>query len=111
MLMHILFALVALLPLCLASPTPIKRAEYSGIRLVSGRDGSCLFLGAANGGGYQVTAVDCNALGESPGWDISKGSGSVIATGTNLALDAGSAPGNNGIVKVGAVRARHHTNS
>lgn len=49
--------------------------------------------------GTSVVAMECASAA---GWDISPGSGSVVLTGTNLALDAGVNPSNNGALKVGS---------
>jgi hypothetical protein len=98
--------LLSLLPFlataALASPI-VKRADNQLIQsTVSGR---CLSppsgaAGVANGQvGIEtnVVTVDCN---DAAAWNISPGSGSVILTGTNYALDAGENPGEQGGVKV-----------
>ena len=85
------------------SASPIKRANNQLI--VSTRDNKCLSPagGAAAvttgqvGNGTPLVTLDC---AQAAGWDISPGSGSVVLTGTNYAMDAGSAPGNNGQLKV-----------
>jgi hypothetical protein len=87
----------------LALASPIKRANNQLI--VSSRDQKCLSPagGAAAvtanqiGNGTPLITMDC---AQAAGWDISPGSGSVILTGTNYAMDAGSSPGNNGQLKV-----------
>jgi hypothetical protein len=93
-----------LLLLALAtSASPVKRANNQLI--VSSRDQKCLSPagGAAAvaasqvGNGTPLVTMDCNSAA---GWDISPGSGSVILTGTNYAMDAGTTPGNNGLLKV-----------
>ena len=93
-----------LLLLALAtSASPVKRANNQLI--VSSRDQKCLSPAggaaavAANqvGNGTPLVTMDCNSAA---GWDISPGSGSVILTGTNFAMDAGTTPGNNGLLKV-----------
>ena len=93
-----------LLLLALAtSASPVKRANNQLI--VSSRDQKCLSPagGAAAvaagqvGNGTPLVTIDCNSAA---GWDISPGSGSVVLTGTNFAMDAGSSPGNNGLLKV-----------
>jgi hypothetical protein len=48
--------------------------------------------------GTPLVTMDC---AQAAGWDISPGSGSVVLTGTNYAMDAGVTPGNNGLLKVG----------
>lgn len=92
-----------LLLLALAtSASPVKRANNQLI--VSSRDQRCLSPagGAAAvaagqvGNGTPLVTIDCNSAA---GWDISPGSGSVVLTGTNFAMDAGSSPGNNGLLK------------
>jgi hypothetical protein len=93
-----------LLLLALAtSASPVKRANNQLI--VSSRDQKCLSPAggaaavAANqvGNGTPLVTMDCS---QAAGWDISPGSGSVLLTGTNFAMDAGSSPGNNGLLKV-----------
>ena len=93
-----------LLLLALAtSASPVKRANNQLI--VSSRDQKCLSPagGAAAvvakqvGNGTPLVTMDCS---QAAGWDISPGSGSVILTGTNYAMDAGTTPGNNGLLKV-----------
>ena len=93
-----------LLLLALAtSASPVKRANNQLI--VSSRDQKCLSPagGAAAvaakqvGNGTPLVTMDCS---QAAGWDISPGSGSVILTGTNFAMDAGTTPGNNGLLKV-----------
>lgn len=98
-----MFSLLALLPLlAVVVASPVKRANNQLI--VSGRDQLCL---SPQGGAAAVTAgqvgngtplitMDC---AQAAGWDISPGSGSVILTGTNYAMDAGTTPGNNGLLK------------
>jgi len=90
---------VALLPLLavLASASPIKR--FSGVQILSGRDGKCLTVDTTQtpSNGLAVTSGNCVTAST---WDISPGSGSIILHGTGFALDAGSTPGNNGALKV-----------
>ena len=94
-----LCSLVALLPLlALAAASPIEK-RYNGVFIVSGRDGKCLTAQTRNGAGEPVYTQDCNTAGTAT-WDINPGSGSVILHGSNLALDAGSNPGNNGGLKL-----------
>jgi len=91
--------LLALLPCLLAFPTVTKRADNQLIS--AGRDGLCLSLqggkGTAASNGVPVVSLPCD---QASTWSISPGSGSVIVSGTNFALDAGSNPGNNGALKV-----------
>lgn len=101
-----LASLLALLPfLAITSASPIaKRANK--ILIESGRTpGQCL---SVQGG---RTAVSAGQLGNNTPvvtiacavasfWDISKGSGSVLVSGTIYALDIGLTPQNNGPVKV-----------
>jgi len=90
--------LLSLLPLTLAAPYE-KRA--TGQLIYAGRDGLCLSLqGGKNTGPSSGVAVVSIACDQASTWDINKGSGSVILSGTNFALDAGSNPGNNGGLKV-----------
>ncbi|KAK4688940.1 hypothetical protein P7C73_g1169, partial [Tremellales sp. Uapishka_1] len=86
--------LVVLSVLAFASATPIaKRA--SGHLIQSYRTGRCLSPASGKSGlsatadGTVLTTVDC---GSAVLWDISPGSGSVIVSGTSLALDAGVDP-------------------
>jgi hypothetical protein len=74
-----------------------KRATNTVIR--SGRNGQCLSLpsGVQPANGVQLVTRDCSSATR---WDISPGSGSVIVTGTNFALDAGVPQGNNMVAKV-----------
>jgi hypothetical protein len=98
--------LVALLPLlALASAGPIVKRQ-GNVLIESGRNsGQCL---SVQGGRQAVT--DGEVVNDTPVvtlncaaasfWDISKGSGSVLVTGTNYALDLGLSPTNNGNIKV-----------
>ena len=74
-----------------------KRATNTVIR--SGRNGQCLSLpsGVQPANGVGLITRDCKTATR---WDISPGSGSVIVTGTNFALDAGVPQGNNMYAKV-----------
>lgn len=96
-----MLALVAVLPpLLCATASPIAK-RYTGVKIVSGRDGKCLAAAPKTSVGSAVTSVDCNSNPSYPMlWDINPGSGSVVLSGTDLALDAGSSPGNNGGLKV-----------
>jgi hypothetical protein len=93
----VLLALVAVLPnLAIAGPVA-KR--YTNQVIKSGRTGTCLTL---QGG---VQTVDGSLLGvgdcaTATKWDINPGSGSVIVSGSNFALDAGVSPHNNVPAKV-----------
>lgn len=98
-----LFAVLPLLALVSASPV-VKRADSRLIQ--SGRsNGYCLSVqggrqAVADGNfnnGTPVTTLLCSVASF---WDISPGSGSVVVSGTNYALDIGLQPGNNGPVKV-----------
>ncbi|WRT68135.1 uncharacterized protein IL334_005110 [Kwoniella shivajii] len=91
-------ALVLLPLLGLTAAAPTKR--YNGVQIVSGRDGKCLGAAPKTGSGSAVTSVACTGTSYATLWDINPGSGSVVLHGTNLALDAGSTPGNNGALKV-----------
>lgn len=94
-------ALVALLLfLGAASAAPLDRRD-TGVYIYAGRDNKCLSLpvGATPGDGTPVVSLDCARAGLSK-WDINRGSGSVVLTGTNFALDIGLNPGNNGPLKV-----------
>ena len=103
MLLTALTALTALLPLIAAAPTPSPALAQrsTGQLIISSWDGLCLAVGespdAAPYNGAPVHSVPCyyGSL-----WDIDRGSGSIILSGTDYALDAGSNPGNNGAVKV-----------
>lgn len=79
-----------------ASPVQ-KRFTNSVIR--SGRTGGCLSLpaGTAPSNGAGLVTRDCSTASR---WDINPGSGSVILSGTNFALDAGVPQGNNMYAKV-----------
>jgi hypothetical protein len=75
-----------------------KRATNSVIQ--SGRNGQCLSLPSGVTipyNGVQLVTRDCSTATR---WDIARGSGSVIVTGTEFALDAGVPQGNNMNAKV-----------
>ncbi|EIW71520.1 hypothetical protein TREMEDRAFT_27944 [Tremella mesenterica DSM 1558] len=97
MLASILFGI---LPLLTDASPVYKRYTSQRIQSVS-QKGQCLSpVGWPNvtlSNGVQVGSVDCD---QAPGWDISPGSGSVILSGTNYALDAGTGKDNNEIVKI-----------
>ena len=90
------FALLSILGLAIGSPIE-KRATNVVIRL--GRSGECLSLPAGTNpsNGVGLVTRDCVAATR---WDISPGSGSVIVSSTNYALDAGVPQGNNNPAKV-----------
>lgn len=90
-----------LLPLLasLVSASPITK-RYTGAKISAGRDGKCLSASGTPYNGLAVLSVDCAGAST---WDINPGSGSVILSGTNFALDAGSNPGNNQGLKVYSV--------
>lgn len=95
-----------LLPaLGLISATPILKRETARL-IESGRNpGFCLSVqggrAAVSAGqvtdGTPVITLGCDLASL---WDVSKGSGSVLVSGTNHALDIGLTPGNGGRVKV-----------
>jgi hypothetical protein len=96
---------LAILPLlALAAASPITKRANNQL-IVSSRDGKCLSpqggAAAVSAGsianGTPLVSMDC---AQAAGWDISPGSGSVILTGTNYAMDAGTKSGNNGQLKV-----------
>jgi hypothetical protein len=93
-------ALLALLPTLLALPTTSTKRANS-VQISAGRDGLCLSIQGGNGAQYYaglpVVSLPC---GQASYWDISPGSGSVILSNTDFALDAGSTPGNNGGLKI-----------
>lgn len=103
--------LLNLLPLLALSLTITSEAKpvslskrFTGVHLVSGRDGKCLSVAPGTvDRGLAVTTVDCNTANTARTWDLNPGSGSVFFSGSGLALDAGSNPGNNGNVKVSLV--------
>lgn len=98
--------LFALLPfLALSSASPVNKRASSRL-IESGRAGGfCLSVEGGRAAvaagtvtnGTPVTTLACAAASY---WDISKGSGSVVVSGTNYALDIGLQPGNNGALKV-----------
>ncbi len=94
----IALSLLSLLGLTQGGPIS-KRATKQYI--YAGRDGLCLSLGGGSGtipyNGAPVISLPCAGASV---WDISPGSGSVILSGTNFALDAGSNPGDHGSLKV-----------
>ncbi|WWC69835.1 uncharacterized protein I206_103778 [Kwoniella pini CBS 10737] len=91
-------ALIAVPLLALVNASPVEK-RFTSAKIVSGRDGLCLGVTKA-GVGSPVVSVACSNANYLTNWDINPGSGSVILSGTGLALDAGSTPGNNGALKV-----------
>ena len=89
-----LLAVVA--ELVVASPL---NKRYTNSVIQSGRNGQCLSLpaGVSASNGVGLVTTSCNTATR---WDINPGSGSVIVSGTNFALDAGVPQGNNAIAKV-----------
>ncbi|KAK8847670.1 hypothetical protein IAR55_005529 [Kwoniella newhampshirensis] len=80
------------------SNTNILVKRYTGVKIQSYRDGLCLRpTGVRWGDGTQVLSTTCDmgAL-----WDINPGSGSLVLSGTTLALDAGTGTENKEIVKL-----------
>ncbi|KAK6905226.1 hypothetical protein I203_106046 [Kwoniella mangroviensis CBS 8507] len=93
-----MFFLASLLSLlALSSASPIHK-RYSSVKIQSNRNGQCLSpQGDALANGVRVGTLPCD---QAKTWDIDPGSGSVILSGTNLALDAGTGNDNNEIVKL-----------
>ena len=99
-LLHLVPSILLILASITATPidtAPAKRAD--GVYIYSGRDGKCLSIpaGSQPADGTPVVSVDCDGAKK---WDIVRGSGSVILSGTRYALDIGLDPGNNGRLKV-----------
>lgn len=95
-----MLALAALPLLALtAAASPITK-RYTGVQIVSGRNGNCLVAAPKTGVGSAVYTEPCGSSVAAQLWDINPGSGSVLLTQSNLALDAGSNPGNFGALKV-----------
>lgn len=97
-----LFALLPLLAIASASPID-KRATGQLIR-VGRNPGQCLSVDGgrdtvSNGRVHDATGVVSQSCDTASLWDISRGSGSVIVSGTKYALDIGLNPGNNGNLK------------
>lgn len=93
----IVLALVAVLP-SLAVAGPLQK-RFTNTVIRSGRTGTCLTLQ----GGVQIIDGSLLYVGDcatATKWDINPGSGSVIVSGTNFALDAGLNPHNNVPAKV-----------
>jgi hypothetical protein len=91
-------ALLAVLAGELVVGSPLQK-RFSNSVIQSGRNGQCLSLpaGTAPSNGVTLVTANCNTATR---WDINPGSGSVIVSGTNFALDAGVPQGNNAIAKV-----------
>jgi hypothetical protein len=112
--MQYLFALLPFLATAaLASPI-VKRANNqliqsttSGLCLSPTSDAAGVASGAL-GDETNVVVLDCN---DAATWDISPGSGSIILSGTNYALDAGENPGAIGGVKVSLYALRERLTS
>lgn len=49
------------------------------------------------GNGANLVSVDCD---DAAGWDLSRGSGSIILSTTSYAIDIGENPGDSGSLKV-----------
>jgi hypothetical protein len=83
----------------LGRASPIARQDSSSSMLIeSARDGKCLAPSSnVLENGTQIISVDC---GTAALWDIVQGSGSIILSGTNFAIDLGLQPGNNGPIYV-----------
>lgn len=97
--------LLALLPIlatgAFASPI-VKRANNQLIQSVT--SGLCISPAASAGGignGVNIISEECDTAA---GWDLSPGSGSIVLTGTNYAIDAGENPGASGGLKVCQIR-------
>lgn len=92
------YSLFAVLPLLTsAAPAKTYSKRDTNVYIYAGRDGKCLTLQGTLGNGTPVVSGDCNGASR---WDINRGSGSIILSGTNYALDIGLNPGNNGPLKV-----------
>ncbi|WVQ64200.1 uncharacterized protein L199_002362 [Kwoniella botswanensis] len=88
---------IYLLPSTLASPLT-KR--YSSVKIQSYRSLKCLSpvaLPAEWEDGTRVTTVNCTSAVE---WDINPGSDSILISGTNWALDAGTGDQDTAIIKI-----------
>lgn len=96
-----LVALLSIASLATASPLPEARSlnkRYTRVQIQSYRNGECLVPeGAKWGNGFQVITKPCY---QATWWDISPGSGSILLSGTSMALDAGTGTENNEIVKI-----------
>ncbi|OCF60256.1 hypothetical protein L486_02936 [Kwoniella mangroviensis CBS 10435] len=89
--------IICLLHLSLATPL-IKR--YSSVKIQSYRSLKCLSPVAPPAeweDGTKVTTVNCTSAVE---WDINPGSDSILISGTNWALDAGTGDQDNAIIKI-----------
>lgn len=96
-----LVALLSIASLATASPLPEARSlnkRYTRVQIQSNRNGECLVPeGAKWGNGFQVITKPCY---QATWWDINPGSGSILLSGTSMALDAGTGTENNEIVKI-----------
>jgi hypothetical protein len=86
----------ALLPATLAAP---MQKRMTGVTIEWNFTGNCLSLPLDGqvGDGTLLITTPCRLATK---WDINYGSGSVVASGTNFALDAGVPQGNNAPAKV-----------
>nr|XP_018266701.1 uncharacterized protein I303_00676 [Kwoniella dejecticola CBS 10117]OBR88859.1 hypothetical protein I303_00676 [Kwoniella dejecticola CBS 10117] len=107
--MYFLAAILPLLALTTSiSASPIQK-RYNGVKIQSSRNDLCLSplpqpqLRGDNAtettyaDGDKVGVTDC---ADAQVWDINPGSGSIVLTGTNFALDAGTGTDNNEEVKL-----------
>ncbi|OXC64430.1 hypothetical protein AYX13_06175 [Cryptococcus neoformans] len=96
-----LVALLSIVSLAAASPLPEARSlhkRYTHVQIQSHRNGECLVPeGVKWGNGFQVITKPCE---QATWWDINPGSGSILLSGTTMALDAGTGTENNEIVKI-----------
>nr|XP_031860805.1 uncharacterized protein CI109_003849 [Kwoniella shandongensis]KAA5527877.1 hypothetical protein CI109_003849 [Kwoniella shandongensis] len=89
--------LISSLQYALAAPTSLSK-RYTSVKLKSFRTGQCLSpIGRVLADGVPVGTIDCS---QARSWDISPGSGSVLISGTNYALDAGDGRTNNEKLKI-----------
>nr|XP_018266051.1 uncharacterized protein I303_00020 [Kwoniella dejecticola CBS 10117]OBR88209.1 hypothetical protein I303_00020 [Kwoniella dejecticola CBS 10117] len=92
-------SLSALLALVGVAAHPLSK-RYSGIKIQSYRSLRCLSpVGRPSDwkDGTRVTSVPCETAVK---WDVSPGSGSILISGTNWALDAGTGDQDNAIIKI-----------
>ena len=95
--------LLPIIAALLGSAHPTSKSlskRFSGVEIVSGRDGHCLIAAPKTSVGSQVTSASCGSTAWATLWDIDEGSGSVLLHGTDLALDAGDDPSDGGALKV-----------
>ncbi|TYJ53806.1 hypothetical protein B9479_005566 [Cryptococcus floricola] len=94
-----LFSLL-FLTLTLTQASPLTK-RYDSVKIRSRRNDHCLTPSPSSDiytNGTPLTTVNCSFAAL---WDISPGAGSVILSGTEFALDAGSGEEDNEDVKVG----------